>query len=79
MSTKPTPPKPNQDLPSRAGAAVPPVEEPPPIQEYPKMLYHEDGSTRTVATKEDEAAAKKDGYQDTPVGPPAEGREKRRD
>ena len=43
-----------------------PAPETPPVQEYPKMLYTADGQHRTVASKEAEAAAKQDGFSETP-------------
>jgi hypothetical protein len=43
-----------------------PAPETPPVQEYPKMVYGADGAQRTVASKEEEAAAKKDGFSETP-------------
>jgi hypothetical protein len=42
------------------------VPDAPPVQEYPKMVYGPDGAQRTVATKDEEAAAKKDGFSETP-------------
>jgi hypothetical protein len=51
----------------RPGHGAPaPAPETPPVQEYPKMVYGPDGAQRTVASKEAEAAAKKDGFSETP-------------
>jgi hypothetical protein len=44
----------------------------PAVQEYPKMLYHEDGRTQIVNSKEEEAQWTKDGFVDTPQAPKAE-------
>lgn len=63
--------KPTKDAPAAKPAPDSPAA---PVQEYPKALYHADGSTKTVANKDEEAAATKAGYQDTPPGPPAESR-----
>jgi hypothetical protein len=43
----------------------------PVIIEYPKVLYHADGRTLTVANAEQEAAAAKDGFSPTPGGTPS--------
>jgi hypothetical protein len=40
----------------------------PPIVEYPKVLYHADGRTLTVANQAQEDAAAKDGFSPTPGG-----------
>jgi hypothetical protein len=61
------------DAPEKHGAhdkdhAAHPKAEPeaPPVQEYPKMVYGPGGEQKTVATKEEEAAAKTDGFSETP-------------
>jgi hypothetical protein len=38
----------------------------PPVQEYPKMLYGVGGASRVVATADEEAAAKKEGFAAQP-------------
>jgi hypothetical protein len=48
------------------GHPVTPAAETPPVQEYPKMLYHEDGRQLTVQHAEEAAAAKKEGFREQP-------------
>ena len=43
----------------------------PPVQEYPKMLYHADGRNVTVANAEEEATMTASGFAETQQ-PPAE-------
>lgn len=42
----------------------------PPVQEYPKMLYHPDGRSMTVGNAAEEAQATTDGFKDTPQPAP---------
>jgi hypothetical protein len=76
MSSKDAPKDPPTHMPDRDRPAPPaPPEAPaappaaPPIVEYPKMLYHPDGRVITVQTKDEEAKATKDGFEDTPTSP----------
>lgn len=43
----------------------------PPVVEYPKMLYHPDGRQVTVQNADEEAKAKKEGFDETPGSPEA--------
>ena len=57
----------DRDPPPTADDAPAPDAPPsPPIQEFPKMLYHADGRRQTVASKAEETAATKDGFKAQP-------------
>ena len=61
----------DRDHPTHPDAApAPPAPETPPIQEYPKMLYH-DGQTMAVNNAEEEAKAKEQGFGPAGSAPPA--------